>query len=65
MQDDGRNRQDPMSFALDAVQSLGNCGLGTVPQYPTPAMLAAGAKAGDVTVEQAFRIWLAMLRAAD
>lgn len=59
------DRDDAMSFALDAVQSLGGCGINTVPEYPTPAMLQAGAEAGKITVEEAFRIWLAMMRAAE
>jgi hypothetical protein len=35
----------------------------SVPQKPTVAMLAAGAKAGGVSVERAWRIYKAMLRA--
>jgi hypothetical protein len=37
----------------------------TVPAKPTAAMLAAGGRAGDVSVEVAWRVYQAMVKAAE
>ncbi|WP_431854372.1 hypothetical protein [Azospirillum sp.] len=37
----------------------------TVPLKPSAAMLAAGARAGGVSVEAAWKIYLAMIKAAE
>jgi hypothetical protein len=54
----GRGRQAPREPA--AIQAT----LATVPTKPTAAMLAAGARAGSVSVEIAWRVFQAMVQAA-
>jgi hypothetical protein len=54
----GRVRQGPREPAT--VQAT----LATVPTKPTAAMLAAGARAGNVSVEIAWRVFQAMVQAA-
>ena len=46
------------------ADNLDSNGLMPVPTKPSAAMLAAGSQAGDVSVEQAWRIYQAMVRAA-
>ena len=52
---------DAMAFALDAPAG-GETSMVTVPIKPTAAMLAAGARAGDVSVEAAWRVFQAMVQ---
>lgn len=58
------DKSGPMDFALEAVSHYGQNGLVHVPAKPTAQMLAAGARAGDVNVEVAFRVYVAMIKAA-
>ena len=51
--------------ALGVVESMGEAGLTAVPVKPSAAMLAAGARAGGVTVETVWQIYQAMLKAAE
>ncbi|MGL4965921.1 MAG: hypothetical protein ACRC67_32165 [Inquilinus sp.] len=55
----------PMTYALDMVTAMGDPGISTVPTKPTAGMLAAGARAGGVTVEVAWRVFQAMVNVAD
>ena len=55
----------PMTYALDMVTAMGDPGITTVPTKPTAGMLAAGAGAGGVTVEVAWRVFQSMINAAD
>ncbi len=50
--------------ALDTVEALANAGTRSVPEKPTLEMLAAGSRAGGVSVETAWGIYQAMLKAA-
>lgn len=50
--------------ALDTVEALANAGTRAVPEKPTLEMLAAGSRAGGVSVETAWGIYQAMLRTA-
>lgn len=54
-----------LESALAAVAALAEAGLTAVPMKPTTAMLTAGARAGGVSVETAWRIYQAMLSAAE
>ncbi len=54
-----------LDFALDMVAAMGEAGLSAVPIKPTTEMLTAGARAGGVSVEVAWRIYQAMLNSAD
>ncbi|HYD29309.1 MAG TPA: hypothetical protein VEB64_00405 [Azospirillaceae bacterium] len=51
----------PMEYALNVVKALGESGMTAVPLKPNAAMLAAGARAGGVTVEVAWKIYQAMI----
>lgn len=53
--------KSPMAYALGMVAAMGDPGLTSVPTKPTAAMLAAGARAGGVTVEVAWRVFQAMV----
>ncbi|MDR6292673.1 MULTISPECIES: hypothetical protein [Inquilinus] len=55
----------PMTYALDMVAAMGDPGITTVPTKPTASMLAAGARAGGVTVEVAWRVFQSMVNVAD
>src|SRR5689334_8068228 len=69
----GRNGMKPaakekskaLQLAHDVVDAIGEAGLVTVLANPTAAMLAAGARAGDVSVECAWRIYQAMIKSND
>ena len=50
-----------LDYALDMVGAMGEAGLTNVPVKPTTAMLTAGARAGQVSVETAWRIYQAMI----
>ena len=52
----GQEKSKALQMALDVVDAIGEAGLVTVPAKPTAAMLASGARAGDVSVECAWRI---------
>ena len=56
--------QDLENSAPDVVATICQPGVVAVPAKPSTAMLAAGADAGQVSVESAWRIYLAMVRAA-
>lgn len=51
----------PLDYALNVVEAMGDAGLTAVPLKPSAAMLAAGARAGGVTVETAWKIYQAMI----
>ena len=61
----GQEKSKALQMALDVVDAIGEAGLVTVPAKPTAAMLASGARAGDVSVECAWRIYQAMIKAND
>ncbi len=50
--------------ALDTVEALASAGARAVPEKPTLEMLAAGSRAGAVSVETAWNIYQAMLKTA-
>ncbi len=50
-----------MDYALNMVESLGEAGLTAVPLKPTLPMLTAGARAGSVSIETAWKIYQAMI----
>lgn len=56
---------DRLRNALDMVDTMTANGLTAVPVKPTADMLLAGARAGGVSVEQVWSIYMAMLRAMD
>ncbi|WP_207486133.1 hypothetical protein [Arenibaculum pallidiluteum] len=51
-----------LDYALEMVAQLGKAGLAAVPVKPSVAMLTAGARAGGVSVETAWKIYQAMLK---
>ena len=51
-----------LDYALEMVSQLGKAGLTAVPVKPSVAMLTAGARAGGVSVETAWKIYQAMLK---
>lgn len=55
----GRSNAFNLSMAL--VEALGHSGLTLVNMQPTPAMLEAGAKAGNIPPAAACRVYAAML----
>lgn len=55
---DGKN----LDFALNVVEAMQEAGLTAVPLKPSALMLAAGARAGGVSVETVWKIYQAMLR---
>lgn len=63
-----RNEQEQttgsLDYALHVVGALGDAGMTAVPLKPTASMLAAGARAGGVSVEVAWKIYQAMIRDA-
>ena len=61
----GQDKSKALNMALDVVDAISEAGLVTVPAKPSAAMLAAGARAGDVSVEVAWRIFQAMIKSAD
>ncbi|MFM2042503.1 MAG: hypothetical protein RLY86_1079 [Pseudomonadota bacterium] len=54
-----------MKFALGVVENLGSHGLTSVPVKPSRDMLLAGANAGGISVQTAWQVYTAMLRAAE
>ncbi len=65
MKVDTVKHQGALDYALDVVSALGEAGLTAVPIKPSTEMLTAGARAGDVGVETAWRIYQAMVQAAE
>ncbi|HEV7371605.1 hypothetical protein [Arenibaculum sp.] len=61
MPQERRSTSKAMDYALETVQALGEAGLTTVPVKPSAAMLTAGARAGQVSVETVWKIYQAML----
>ncbi len=53
-----------MLSALDTVEALANARTRAVPEKPTLEMLAAGSRAGGVSVGTAWEIYQAMLKTA-
>ena len=65
-QDDTRDiRVDGNSTRLTTATLQGDAGEVTVPAKPTAEMLAAGTRAGNVSVEAAWRVYRAMLAEAN
>ncbi|MFM2041758.1 MAG: hypothetical protein RLY86_334 [Pseudomonadota bacterium] len=56
---------EAMRFALGVVETMGNHGLTAVPVKPSRDMVLAGARAGGISVETAWQVYTAMIRAAD
>ena len=54
-----------LGVALDMVGAMADAGMVTLPVKPSTAMLTAGARAGGVTVLNAWKIYNAMVAAAD
>jgi len=63
--DPGTKNSRAMAYALDMVTAFGSRGLTLVPVKPTTEMLTAGARAGDVSIEAVWRLYQAMVSAAD
>lgn len=59
-----RADSEAMEFALEVVSAYGQNGMAVVPTKPSAAMLAAGARAGEVSVEVAWRVYQAMVSEA-
>jgi hypothetical protein len=60
-EEDGRPLSSALEYALTVVEAVSETGLTTVPVKPSVAMLTAGARAGQVSVETAWRIYQAMI----
>ncbi len=56
---------DSMRYALGVVETMGSHGLTAAPVKPTMDMLLAGARSADISVEAAWNVYTAMLKAAD
>ncbi|CAK0775089.1 hypothetical protein CCP2SC5_680005 [Azospirillaceae bacterium] len=54
-----------LRHALNAVEDFCNQGYTVAPIKPTHEMLEAGAQAGQISVETAWKVWCAMLTAAE
>ena len=54
-----------LDYALDVVAAMGEAGLTAVPIKPTTEMLTEGARAGECSVETAWKIYQAMIAAAE
>lgn len=54
-----------LQAALDAARTVSQRGYSLVPLNPTQAMIAAGARAGGISFEQAEAVYRAMLAAED
>ena len=64
--DGGQQAPDgALDYALDVVSAMGEAGLTAVPIKPSTEMLTAGARAGEVSVETAWKIYQSMITAAD
>ena len=61
--EDNTDDEATLRAALRAVSGLGEVGLCTVPAKPSADMLAAGARAGGVSVEIAWKVYQAMVTA--
>ena len=53
-----------LETALAVTSAITEFGYALLPGQPTAEMLAAGSKAGDLTLEQAYKIYTAMHQAA-
>lgn len=51
----------PVGSPVNMVEVMAEAGLAPVPLKPTAAMLAAGSRAGQVSVETVWKIYQAML----
>ena len=51
----------PLAQTFDFLNGLARSGLTVATYQPTPGMIAAGAKAGEITPSQAKAIYLAMI----
>ena len=60
-EEDDRPLSSALEYALTVVEAVSETGLTTVPVKPSVAMLTAGARAGQVSVETAWRIYQAMI----
>lgn len=56
-------RSYAFNLSLVLVEALGKAGLTVVSTQPTPAMVEAGARAGNVGAAEACRIYTAMIGA--
>lgn len=56
-------RSNAFNLALALVEALGTSGLTVVNAQPTPAMLEAGARAGNIPPADAYRVFSAMVAA--
>ena len=54
-----------LGLTVQILDSIGSEGLSITPTEPNDAMLAAGARAGDITPEMARRVYQVMLQAQD
>lgn len=61
---DADARNGSLNYALEVVGAMGDAGMTPVPLKPSAAMLASGSRAGGVSVEVAWKIYLAMIREA-
>lgn len=61
----GKEDGQAIKDALDLLSAIDAAGYALVPREPTSAMLKAGAKAGEVTGPTAYKMWRAMLGAAE
>ncbi len=60
----GSTHSKALDYALDMVEAMADSGQVAVPVKPSPTMLAAGVKAGGVTVVTVWKIYHAMIAAA-
>ncbi|MEI8393349.1 MAG: hypothetical protein WCF85_01340 [Rhodospirillaceae bacterium] len=58
-----KKQSKELSFALDMVEEFARTGIIAVSVEPTPAMLEAGAQAGEISEAAARKVYLAMLSA--
>ncbi|WP_337995941.1 hypothetical protein [Oleispirillum naphthae] len=54
-------RSNAFNLSLALIEALGGAGLTVVSVQPTPAMLEAGARAGQIEPAAACRVYAAML----
>ena len=58
-------RSQTLEYALNYVTIFKEIGLCIVPDKPSPEMLTAGAKVGNINVGDAWKIYHAMLKAEE
>ncbi|MBN2751509.1 MAG: hypothetical protein JXQ84_02260 [Rhodospirillaceae bacterium] len=54
-------RSNAFNLSLALIEALGNSGLTVVNAQPTPEMLEAGARAGNINPADACRVFAAMI----